>query len=303
MKISNIKSSWGSTVEFENPLDFFKQPIDFWRNTINDRKLLIFKRMNFELIHYAKFAYFFGNPWTAPDYKYSKEKSVEVVENNIKLITSEFSNKIISTERIGNDKMPWHSDIPNRSNKPFPYRSIWIVKNPNPEHSGKTKWLNISLDVCEPYLTQELRDLVPRVKVLQQSWYAPGTDEHLHNFVKVNPVTGERSLRLNYFVDEQNPGAWIKKVYIDGVEQPDCSLIKMFIKHLKQFPELVHYHQWDNYDIALYDNWPFVHGRTAIIAEENAERKFYRTNIDYLSDTEWNGSKYLIPVLCRNINN
>jgi alpha-ketoglutarate-dependent taurine dioxygenase len=285
MKITNIHPAWGSIIEFDDPLDFFKQDKSHWKSLIYSRKLLVFKRMTFDLIDYMKLGHYFGNPWTVDEYRYSHEVSVTAKDiDGTEYVSSEFSNRIIN--KIPNKEMAWHADIPNRSYRPFPHRSLWIVKNPNPEISGKTKWLNINLADCEKYLTNELRELLPRITVQQQSWYTPGTDLQTHNFIKVHPVTGERSLRLNYYNDlsKGRMGAWIKHVYIDGHEQSDCSLIQQYIDCLLAYDDLFYCHQWDQFDIAIYDNYPFIHGRTELIVEENTinkERKFYRTNIDH----------------------
>jgi alpha-ketoglutarate-dependent taurine dioxygenase len=287
MKISTIHPSWGSIIELDNPLDFFVQPNNQWRDLIYSRKLLVFKRMNFSLLDYMKFAQWFGTPWTADEYRYSKEIAItEQDREGCVYATSQFSNKLVSTRKIGLMEMPWHADIPNRSYRPYPHRSLWIVKNPNPEISGKTKWLNINLADCEQYLTPELKELMPRITVQQQSWYAQNTDFQTHSFVKVHPVTGERSLRLNYYNDPAKgiTNAWIKSVYVDGQIQPDCSLIQRYIDCLTKQAELLYYHQWDDYDIAIYDNYPFIHGRTPLVlgaTETTEERKFYRTNIDH----------------------
>jgi alpha-ketoglutarate-dependent taurine dioxygenase len=287
MKITNIHPRWGSIIEFNNPIDFFKQDKSHWKNLIYNRKLLVFKRMTFDLIDYMKFGHHFGTPWTADAYYYSHEVSVTAKDvDGTEYVSSKFSNKITNINKIPNTEMAWHADIPNRRIKPFPHRSLWIVKNPNPEFSGKTKWLNIDLDCCEQYLTDELKALLPRVTIQQQSWYTPGTDLQMHNFVKIHPVTGQRSLRLNYYNDPHKgrTGAWIKNVYIDGQEQSDCSLIQQYIDCLLKHEELFYCHQWDDMDLIIYDNYSFIHNRTALVLGEDTtsdERMFYRTNIDH----------------------
>lgn len=286
MRKTDIHQAWGTIVEFDDPLEFFTYNYAQWRSMIYDRKLIIFKRMDFELLDYMKFAYAFGDPWNKEDYRYSREKAVTISHDGKEYSTSEFSNKIVSTRTIGLMEMPWHADIPNRRVKPFPHRSLWMVKNPNPENSGKTKWLNINLPHCEKYLTKELLDLIPRITLTQQSWYAEGTDIQQHEFLKIHPITGEKSLRLNYYCDIKKniTNAWIKEVYIDGQLQPDCSLIQKYIDQLCSEPSLLYYHQWDTFDIAIYDNYPFIHGRTELKLRTQdglAERKFYRTNIDH----------------------
>jgi alpha-ketoglutarate-dependent taurine dioxygenase len=182
-------------------------------------------------------------------------------------------------------EMPWHTDIPNHATKPFPFRSLWMVKNPNPQQSGRTRWLNIEDGMN--YLSGELLEMLPHIKVLQQSWYKPGTDEAVFNFIKTHPITGKHSLRVNHHnnLERGVSDAWIKHVYVDGVEQPDCSLIRRYIDELLKHPELFYEHTWDDYDIALYDNWSFLHSRSELQLGETPdtnERKFYRVNIDHV---------------------
>lgn len=289
MNVTQIHAAWGSTVELDKPLDFFNTTKPEWSKLLYDRKLVVFKRMNFSELDFAKFAHYFGAPWQGDAYDYSHERWSELVDpvDNKKYIITGFSNKIISTKVIGMSEMPWHADIPNRRHNPFPHRALWMVKNPNPETSGQTRWLNIEDGI--DYLTPELRDLLPRVKILQQSWYKEGGDNQMHDFVKVHPVTGRKSLRLNFYVGYPGGGrtdnAWIKRVFVDGVEQPDQSLIQRYIDHLLTVPELYYQHRWDDFDIAIYDNYPFIHGRTALDLRpahgDLLERKLLRVNIDH----------------------
>jgi len=283
MRLTPIHKSWGTIVEFDNPLDFFNESTDYWRQLIYQRKLLVFKKMNFTELDYAKFGHSFGKPWNQQDYIYSNERSITLSENDKTYHITEFSNKIHSTKIISNDVMAWHADIPNRKENPFPHRALWIVKNPNNVESGNTYWLNIE-DGIE-YLSPKLKELISRVTILQQSWYSMGTDEQLHDFIKIHPVTGNKSLRLNYYVRHGHLNAWIKEVYIDNIKQLDCSLIQTYIDELLEHPELYHKHVWDTYDIAIYDNYSFIHGRTKLVLGSDVsdnERKFYRMNIDHI---------------------
>lgn len=296
MKITDIHNSWGSIVEFDHPILFFQMDKNYWRDLIYKRKLLIFKRMSFRLIDYMKFGHYFGSPWTKEDYAYSLEHAITLKENDRTYTTTAFSNRIISQQRIPNEEMVWHADIPNRSFRPFPHRSLWITKNPNPAVSGKTKWLNINLPQCEQYLTDEMKSYLDITKIQQQSWYYPGTDLQIHDFIKTHPITGERSLRLNTYNDPYKNvrGAWITNVYINDVVQPDCKLVEKFINHLLKYQELTYTHQWDLHDIAIYDNYCFIHGRTALVLgakDTDNERKFIRSNIDHVSDLDWVNQK------------
>ena len=284
MILKNVHESWATQVEFNDPLDFFKQPAGFWRDLIYKRKLLIFKKMNFTKQDYAKFSLHFGEPWKNNEYIYSREKTEDVTTDQGIITLSPFSN--FTNNRILTRAMPYHADIPNKKYRPFPLRSLWITKNPNPLISGITGFLNISQESFK-FLTKEQQQLVNRVKIIQQSWYEPGTDFQEHEFIKIHPITKELSLRLNYFCEGNDQTAWIKHVKINDHIQPNCQLINEFITHLLTFPTLQYFHTWDTFDILIYDNYPFIHNRSPLILEAGEERHFYRMNIDHVDDSEF----------------
>lgn len=284
MKIENIHESWGSKIEFENPKDFFNKDFSFWRSLIYDRKLLVFKKMNFSIEDYALFCSQFGNMWNKTDYAYSHEKTETVTTPIGDLVLSPFNN--INSPRLNTQPMPWHADIPNKKENPFPFRSLWITQNPNPEISGITGFLNINLPLTG--ISEELLQLIPRVKIIQQSWYKVAGREHTplqdlqeFDFIKEHPVTKEKSLRLNFFnIPGVYKDAWICNVKIDDTLQPDCSLVGTYIEELLKISNRIYYHTWDTFDIAIYDNWSFVHNRSKLILNSGEIRNFYRANID-----------------------
>lgn len=285
MILKDVHKNWATEINFEDPLDFFKQPMGFWRDLIYKRKLLIFKKMKFTKEDYAKFSLHFGKPWTNEEYTYSQEKKEDVTTDHGTITLSPFSN--ITSKRLHTRPMSYHADIPNRKFRPFPFRSLWITKNPNPKISGITGFLNISQESFQ-YLTEEQKILLNQVKIIQQSWYTPGTDFQEHDFIKTHPITKEMSLRLNYFCKGNDQTGWIKHVKINNEQQPNCQLIEDFTTHLLNFPDLQYFHTWDTFDILIYDNYPFIHNRSSLILEAGEERHFYRINIDHLTDTEFN---------------
>jgi alpha-ketoglutarate-dependent taurine dioxygenase len=284
MKFSNIHDKWGCVVEFEDPLDFFKTSPDIWRAMAYKKGLLVFKRMTFTKEDYAKFCACFGSLWNQIDYKYSKEASEVLTVNGQRMVVSYISN--ITSPRLGLKSMPWHSDIPNRPTKPFPFRALWMVSNPNPD-SGLTGWLNIEQGLTQ--LPENLKSRVDQIKIIQQSWYDEGTDIQKFSFVKTHPITNKQSLRLNYYCDPENDvtDAWIKNVEIDGNILPPKETLLEYYSFLETQQDLLYTHRWDDYDLVIYDNWPFVHNRTTLEFDPSQERKFYRANIDHLTNNEW----------------
>jgi alpha-ketoglutarate-dependent taurine dioxygenase len=284
MKIETIHTDWGSKILLDSPEEFFDQPVEHWRSLVYDRKFILFDQVKFTKSQYAEFGLRFGNIWTADDYTYSREVVESVETSHGTMSISPFSNH--NSRLITEEAMPWHADIPNRSYKPFPFRSLWITEQVNPETSGKTIWLN--LEKAIDYLTPEMLEILPRVRVVQQSWYEKGTDIQEFDLLKIHPITGVKSLRLNYYNWGSTKNAWILDVKIDGVSQGHCFLIRQWLMHLQKFNELKYRHKWNLYDIALYDNWSFVHARTALeLGTKFDTRHFYRLNIDHLDANEW----------------
>lgn len=285
MIIKSIYDNWGSIIETTKE-EFFDQDRDFWRNLSYEKKLLVFKKMEFTKEEYVRFAKRFGNLWSREDYKYSTERSEPVFVDNQLSFISPFSN--IISKKLVNQQMPWHADIPNRSHNPFPFRSLWITKNPNPKYSGHTSWLN--LELAMQHLSDEEMSFISNSYVVQQSWYEPGTDIKELPMIKEHPVTGAKSLRLNFFNDAKNEvdNAWITGIKHNGQLQDNCYFIRDLLLKLEKIPGLVYDHIWDTFDIAIYDNWSFVHKRSYIIANVNdPERHFYRINIDHCTNEEW----------------
>ena len=259
--------------------EFFNQPGEYWRDLLYKKKLLVFKNMQFSKLDYVKFCSVFGRLWEAQDYRSSRERVEAVIDGNNFHVISPMSNLI--APRIGQQEMPWHADIPNHKNNPFPIRTIWMVKNPNPE-SGLTSWLNIEdgFDM----LPEDLKLQAEQIKIVQQSWWIPGTSIQEYDFIKTHPVTGRKSLRLNYFCepDKNVNDAWIKNVIVDGQLLDPRETLLPYYNFLLSKPEFLYTHKWETYDIIVYDNWSFVHSRTPLIFDSALERLMYRTNIDHV---------------------
>ena len=176
-KITNVHNSWGTQIEFDNPTDFFNSGPDTWRELLYKRSLLVFKNMNFTKQDYVKFLMNFGSLWTENDYKYSNEATENVQLLDKTHTISPISNKI--SKRLGRGGMAWHSDIPNRSYKPCPIRSLWMVNNPDPT-SGLTTWMNIQEGIdCLP---DNLKEQISSIKIQQQSWFRLHPLQNSHYF-------------------------------------------------------------------------------------------------------------------------
>jgi taurine dioxygenase len=284
MKLSNIHDSWGTRVEFDNPTDFFSSEID-WRKMLYERQALVFKRMKFSKEDYVRFGNSFGALWKDKDSYLSKNEVIIEVDG---YPLSAFSN--LYHPRLGNGGMKWHADLPNEYGNPFPIRSIWMTQNPNPA-AGRTGFLNVMEFESLP---DKLKRLLDRTEVVQQRWqrhadntFTEGRELQRFPLVKVHPITGKRSLRINSYNRPGITDEWICKVYVDGIEQLDCSLIKEYTDALIANPDLLYWHDWDEFDILIYDNWSLIHCRTELKLKPGEERMLIRANIDHVPDKYW----------------
>jgi hypothetical protein len=274
MYTEKIHPTWGLKIQTENIEELFQQPDNFWKDTLYKNKLIVISNVNFTNHQFGLFANLLGN-----------NPSMHL-----------FSNKIHKV--LGQQAMEWHADLPNNNNRakvafkggPFPIRCLWLKSNPNPA-AGITGFVNIadSMDLLSP----ELKDLIPRVTVTQQGWgdetfspggngvFVPGTHTQQYDFVKIHPITKEKSLRVNHHNKNGISDGWICDVKIDGVSQRDCRLIQQYLDAILEHPDMVYYHYWNVNDLVICDNWSLLHNRSSLNLKENEERLMVRVDIDH----------------------
>lgn len=288
IKIEDIHESWGSIIRLDNPKEFFEQNFSHWRDLLYKRKMLVFKNMELSHLEYAKTAAYYGQPWDSSKYKQHREATMKLEEDSKSYIIGVFNNEY-TKKKISDDFMPFHADIPNHDTTPFPIRSLWMINNPNTENSGKTFFLNIEQGLTE--LSDRYKNILDRVEVKQQDWhFMDPTQEKKFSIIKEHPITKNKSLRLNYYVDPRFPGtrsAWIKEVYIDGILQKDCSIIQEMLDDLSAKKHLYYEHTWGEKDLIIFDNYCFVHGRTKLVIDNGEIRTILRLNMDHISDEEF----------------
>jgi len=288
MQITKIKEKWGICIEA--PLEeVLSTNIDFLRNLGYDSHFVLFRGLG-KISNQDMFSLIsrFGKPWSSQDYEYSKELSFDVLlDTGITGALSKFSNS--KNTRLSEIAMPWHADIPIWKDREFPWRCLYNIQNDNPD-AGFTSWMSLILDHIDP-LAEEL-DYFSRIKILNQSWHGHAGEEYKNNFIKKDPVTGKKSLRANYFVSPKwGDKAWIKETYLDNIKVDNLEILGKLYKKLSQRDDLVYQHRWLQYDCIIYNNWSFMHNRTALELLPNQDRVFIRSNISHLSNEEWNKFK------------
>lgn len=280
MRIEDVTSKWGSIV-----YGSYKEVVDkgqaYWRELGYERDLIIFRGLGqLNLPQQYRLIEYFGKPWTAHEYAYSREVPLEFVYDGKQCAISAFSNLI--SKRLGDREMPWHVDIPNHGDRSFPWRSLYMVNNPNPD-AGLTDFANLRLNA----VVQQQADLelFKRMEVLNQSWYREGEEIVRQPFIKTNPISGVESIRANFFVDSRRPDitkqAWIKETFIDGEIVDNYLTLGPIYKRITSIPGNVYTHRWETFDLIIYDNCNLMHRRSHCRLEEGQERKFFRANISH----------------------
>jgi hypothetical protein len=288
MQITKIKEQWGVRID-SSIEELLSTDIDFLRNLAYEKHFILLKGLGkISEQNIYKLVSRFGRPWEKEEYQYSTEGSFDVTFPNGNMgVLSKFSN----AGRLKNTAMPWHADIPLWKGKEFPWRCLYNIQNDNPSPvEGITEWMSVMLDHIAP--SSEELEYYSRIKILNQSWHGHTNENYLNNFIKKDPVTNKESLCANYFM---SPGwgdkAWIKETYIDDVKVDNLEILGKIYKNLSMRDELVYKHQWSQYDCIIYNNWSFVHKRSALGLSPDQDRVFVRANMAHLSNEEWDRFK------------
>lgn len=193
-----------------------------------------------------------------------------------------FSNKL--SKVLGDRSMVWHADNPDVG---LPMRSLKMVKCPNPE-DGLTGFLNIEFAWAK--LSDSIKKPWYLRMVEQQSWYTPGTDFEIYPAVKKHPITGVESPRANDWcvAGTSRNDRWINDVLDCDGNRIGGQHMGDLIKQMETINDAIWYHKWQENDIAIYDNYGFVHNRTALNLAPDSERLLWRINIDHDVDFSMN---------------
>ena len=262
MKVEKIHDAWGE-IWFPTKEELFSLTPNFIRDSIYKHRLIIIKsvgRLEKHEIYWLMDR--LGQPWDEHQYVGSQERFLIDYHKDQKYVLTHFSNK--TTRKITSAPMAYHADIPNHATKPFPHRFLYMNQQPSSDY-GKTEWLAIDLDLIN--LSDEELRYYSECSVLQQRWWHPGTELRQYSMIKEHPiVVGRKSLRLNYYVRPLGrQDAWILKSFYKDQEMSNHQLIGSAMEKLLTRKELKYQHTWDIGDMALYDNWSFIHGRTELV--------------------------------------
>lgn len=292
MKLENLKPNWGLIVRDTNIDQVLDLGPDFWRKHAYEKDLILFRGLgDIGKENFYRLMSYFGRPLNDKEYFDNGEATIKFTINGVSCCFGHFNN-LNSYGRLGGSSLPWHVDHSHHGDRSFPWRSLYIRKNPNPEN-GLTGFINLRLDNIRP--TDQELDYYKRLEVLNVGWYKVGDNPVKNSYIKVHPLSGKMSLRSNHF--RVNTPAYIDKTYLDGVEVDNLETLGPIHKKLSEREDLTYYHRWQDYDLLIYDNYHFMHNRTDLRLSAGQIREFFRANVAHLSDQEWIDHKNFIKEL------
>jgi len=290
MIITPIHPNWGKYIKLDSVQEFFDQPKTFWRYMLSEHKLLVFKKAFMYDRYYALFGRYFGTPWDQGLYSYVNEETLTGWVDGRPYALGVSLNTHDPNQSLQTRELLWHADLPNVITDPhpgyqtYPIRSLYMTSNGGPEHNPTTNWIDLGTAIN--YLTPELFDLAQRMQVIQHDPYGGRTFKNIQNqtypFIKIHPITGKKSLRYNVYdgANADYTAGYIKSVMLDNVVLPDNELLRKFITYLEQIPELVYKHEWNVYDIVIYDNHTLAHSRGEVTGPAMTRQQL-RMNINW----------------------
>ena len=278
-----LKQKWGGIAKVS--FDELINHSDYWKEALYDRKMLILKGLhNLSMDQLYDLHLVWGDPWKKDDYATTTEMCVS--QSDGKILT-EYGN-LLTKKSIGNKAMPWHRDIPWHRDKRYPIRSLYPVVMSNGAGDTGTRFCDADI-IWERLHNFNFKDL-ESVQIKIQSWYqvvhkVENPDTIYIPLVEIHPHTKKKSLLLNSFgpIDEnlsfstEKTGTWILDIKIYE-KNYGLKLINDLHKAVCT-EDNIYNHAWEMGDLVLFDNYSGVfHGRSRVIAKENAERKFWRMN-------------------------
>lgn len=274
MQIKNIYDHWGT--EFTDIADLFSQDVRELRKLLYQRKMLVLHAPSWSTLEFCNFLALWGEPWEKAEYNISTERWLPIPDpssGKLRYMTI-ISNRM--SQRLKGNAMPWHADIANRlTGISFPHRCIYMRSVPNPE-AGFTYWLDMEL--AYPEVHHKLRSRWESKTVVQQNWHHPGQDIVHASPMKQHPITGIWSPRCNYHGVRDS---WILDTVDSNGNSYGTGIVEELMEAMAEVKDCVYEMRWQPNDIVLYDNWPFVHRRTAPQLKEGQERLMWRANIEH----------------------
>jgi alpha-ketoglutarate-dependent taurine dioxygenase len=290
------KTGWGgvATVTAKELLDNREE----WRQNLYSRKMLVLKGLsNLSKEEYWNLHTVWGQPWGDEDYKTTLEKYEDI--GNKRFITA-YGN-LITKKSIGNMEMPWHRDIPWHREKRYPIRSLYPVSMTLGAGATGTRFCDC--DQIFSLLSYENQKLLVNTELEIQSWYqfqrgVKTPDRKWIPLVEIHPGTNRRSILLNSFGPTHQDlkystapgGTWILDVRQkngSSYSQNEAARWLNFLHGVAITEDNCYMHNWEMGDLLLFDNYSGVfHSRGRVVAEENAERLFWRMNLRHSWQTD-----------------
>lgn len=290
MQSRQLTANWGIEISGVTVSDMLAKPAVFRESLYNHKMMVIRGLPELSESVYWQIHTAFGRPWDWHMYDLTTEAWSDI--GGGKCITT-YGN-VQTKKSIGNRQMPWHRDIPWHRDMRYPIRSLY----PRIMTGGAS---NVTTDFCDcdavwNQLTSQQSYRLTEADVRIQHWYSVFTKQpfavptSVIPLTEIHPYTNRRSVLLNSFWDrsseQRNPtldystartGGWI----VDCWSRSE----QLGVKYISELHKLaciepnIYRHHWSMGDLVLFDNMSGVFHSRSGIADEAAERVFWRMNV------------------------
>jgi taurine dioxygenase len=262
MKITHLKNKWVSTIEdidCSNLSDDEKKEI---LSLFAERKILIIKNQQLTNSELKNFCSIFGNLWDK-----SRETFSGLSQSDSNFHEDSFIEIVSETGILKNKRIPWHIDLTHFPSQLIPNRVLYAV-----ELGGSpagTQFIDTvqGLNLIDP----DIKLFLSKSTALCKAPYKTPWDCYVRRpALSWHPIHNQYGLVADELFTQWIEGLpkdtnykeWIKTQVIDKM----------------QSAETLYVHNWELYDLLIYDNWSTIHYRDSFEGARKLKRVTWDQN-------------------------
>lgn len=262
MKVKNIKNNWVSVVQNVDCANLTDdQKIEIYRLFAN-RKILIIKNQHLTNLQLKSFCSIFGKVWDQSQEKYSGLAQSEQRHHE-----DDFVEIVSDTGILKTKKIPWHIDLTHFPSQLIPNRVLYSVDLG--DSPATTNFIDTiqGLNLINP----DIKKFLVNSTALCKAPYKTPWDCYVRRpAANWHPVHNDYGLVADELFTEWIEGLQTSEIYKNWIKH---NVIDAMISD-----ETLYVHQWDLYDLVIYDNWSTIHRRDEFVGTRKLKRVTWDQN-------------------------
>lgn len=262
MKIKHLRKNWVTSIEdidCANLQDYEKKELF---SLFAERKILIIKNQKLTNSQLKKFSNIFGTTWDQ-----SREKFSGLSQSERKFHEDSFIEVVSETGILKNRKIPWHIDLTHFPSQLIPNRFLYAVELEG--SPAGTQFIDTvqGLNLIDP----EIKEFLSQATALCKAPYKTPWDCYVRRpAANWHPIHNDYGLVADELFtqwieglpDETDYKDWIRTKVIDQMHSEETTYV----------------HNWELYDLLLYDNWSTIHYRDSFSGKRKLKRVTWDQN-------------------------